>query len=681
MRNVSENDRPKFAIVTAYYKEDRSFLERCLRSVRQQSLAADHIVVADGFPQNWLDEAGVRHIRLDRRHGDYGNTARGVGALLAIAEDYVGIGFLDADNWLEPNHISECLAAAVTPSGEPYDYIIAQRNFKRPDETTLAVDDEPDHVDTNCFFFLPGAFYAIPRFAGIPRELSSLGDRIFYKELSAQPLRANVLKKKTVNYHCLWESLYRTANEAPPPDAKPNIDHQPLIAWLNGLSPAHRNAVARRLPASIANQQPTTAAPQPKPASSQPPHQGFTQPRGHLTDDQTERAPIAFAPVKSARSPQPELSSWVLPQGSPVVREPLRPVEFRQPSYLQEFDAHTLFYDVFRSPTGQQIVLLGPSAQGNLSPFMATLVFAASESGQGLPGKIVRKDRNLQIWLENCELIERLTVGNNVFGSKELKVQPNHSSRFADRRVLLTKSKNNDLDWIFDWVKFYRKAHGITGVLFYDNASTAYSTGAIENAIRSAASDIEVEVVPWPFKFGPNGGPAHQWDSDYCEYAILEHARHRYLTKARSVLHVDIDELVVSPKGESVFAFTERGDLGYTMLTGRWIANVSELSPNEKPRHRHYQFSDIEASLCPLKWCIVPSRCEFWQQWKTHEITGFGFAPVSPEKFSFRHFKAISTRSERSPLEFYDAERHQIDSALVANMQNVFGGFPRQAAE
>ncbi len=680
MRNVSENNRSKFAIVTAYYKEDRSFLERCLHSVRQQSLAADHIVVADGFPQDWLDEAGIRHIRLDRRHGDYGNTARGVGALLAIAEDYVGIGFLDADNWLEPNHLSECLAAAVAPSGEPYDYVIAQRNFKRPDETTLIVDDEPGHVDTNCFFFLPGAFYAIPRFAGIPRALSSLGDRIFYQELSTQPLRATVLKKKTVNYHCLWESLYRAAGEAPPAAAKPNIDQQPLIAWLNGLSPTHRNAVARRLPPNPANQ-PTTTGIRPSQANSQASHQSLTPPGEYLTDDQTERAPIVFAAGKSAGSPRSELSSWVLPNGSAIVREPPRPADFRQPSYLEEFDAHTLFYDVFRSPSGQKIVLLGPSGGVKLDPILAKLNFASTESVESLSGKVVLKDRNMQVWLENCQQIERLAVENTSFGTKELKVQPNHSSRFADKRVLLTKSKNNDLDWISDWVKFYRKTHGITGVLFYDNASTAYSIDVIENAIRAAASDIEVEVVAWPFKFGPNGGPANQWDSDYCEYGILEHARHRYLSEARSVLHVDIDELVVSPKGESVFAFTERDERGYTMLTGRWIANVSELSSNQKPRHRHYQFSDAEASLCPHKWCVVPGRCEFWQQWKTHEITGFGFTPVSPEKFMFRHFRAISTNRERGLPESYDAERHHIDSALAANIQGVFGSPSQQAAE
>ena len=88
----------KYAIVTPYFKETPSLLKRCIRSVRDQTLNADHIMVADGHPQDWIDNERVRHIRLDRSHNDYGNTPRGIGAILAIAEQYSGIGLLDADN-------------------------------------------------------------------------------------------------------------------------------------------------------------------------------------------------------------------------------------------------------------------------------------------------------------------------------------------------------------------------------------------------------------------------------------------------------------------------------------------------------------------------------------------------------------------------------------------------------
>src|SRR5690348_4286605 len=102
----------RYAVVTPYYKEERWLLERCMNSVRTQSLPADHFLVADGFPQDWLDHEPVRHIRLDRNHRDFGNTPRGIGALVAIGEGYDGIALLDADNWFESHHIEECVAAS-----------------------------------------------------------------------------------------------------------------------------------------------------------------------------------------------------------------------------------------------------------------------------------------------------------------------------------------------------------------------------------------------------------------------------------------------------------------------------------------------------------------------------------------------------------------------------------------
>ena len=148
----------RYVFVTPYYKEDPKFLKRCLESVKNQSIACDHILVADGFPQKWIEDAGVRHISLDKSHGDAGNTPRGLGALLAIAEGYDGIGLLDADNWLERNHLEVCLDAANKLEGgiANCDFVIAQRHLRRiDDESIMLVEEAVGHVDTSCFFFSP----------------------------------------------------------------------------------------------------------------------------------------------------------------------------------------------------------------------------------------------------------------------------------------------------------------------------------------------------------------------------------------------------------------------------------------------------------------------------------------------------------------------------------------------
>lgn len=238
----------KYAIVSPYYKENVALLERCIASVQRQSIQADHLFIADGHAQDWIDAQPVRHIRLDRSHGDYGNTPRGVGAMLAIAEQYDGIGLLDADNWLEPNHIEVCLNTFKTASVRgKVDYVIAKRQLCRPDESIINAPDEPtaEHVDTNCFFFLPDSYHIVPFFGTMPKELSSVCDRIFYQAVRSRGLQAAVSDTVTVNYHCLWESVYRSIGETPPEGSKPVIDSASVQAWINSRSAQEIQTVQR----------------------------------------------------------------------------------------------------------------------------------------------------------------------------------------------------------------------------------------------------------------------------------------------------------------------------------------------------------------------------------------------------------------------------------------------------
>ena len=243
------NHLPKrYAIITPYQQESRDMLERCIRSVRGQTLTVDHILVADGYPQDWLDTAGVRHLRLDRPHDDFGNTARALGAMLAIAEQYDGIGLLNASNWLDANHIASCVETFREAAAQgPIDYVIARRKLCRPDESVLLAWQEPleEHVDTNCFFFFPPAYPMVPHFGLMPKELSLLGDRFFYQALRDRGLHAATNEGFTVNDLCLWESLYLALGEAPPPGAKPNIDDRVVQAWLESRTPEERQLIRR----------------------------------------------------------------------------------------------------------------------------------------------------------------------------------------------------------------------------------------------------------------------------------------------------------------------------------------------------------------------------------------------------------------------------------------------------
>jgi hypothetical protein len=226
-------------------------LERCIASVRAQTLAVDHFLVADGFPQEWIDGEPVRHIKLDRSHANYGNTPRAIGAIMAAAEAYDGIGLLDADNWLEPDHVASCVEASRQV--EDCDYVIALRHLRRPDGSILSYRDEAPEtlVDTSCYFLLPGSYHVLPHFGTMPKELSPICDRVFHAALRTRALRAAMVGHKTVNYLCLWPGPYVRAGEVPPVEADHWVDRERMAAWMHSRGPRERDVVNRLVGSQI----------------------------------------------------------------------------------------------------------------------------------------------------------------------------------------------------------------------------------------------------------------------------------------------------------------------------------------------------------------------------------------------------------------------------------------------
>ncbi len=237
----------RIAVVTPYYQEPREYLQRNLASVREQTYPADHIMVADGFAQDWLDDEPLRHLRLDRGHADYGNTPRAVGAILAASEGYDGVCFLDADNWFSPEHVESCVETLVDSGA---DYVHTLRQLVRDNGTVMPLgvgeDVTGQHVDTNCYCLSRGAFHTLSRWALMPKQMASLGDRFYLQSLRKEGLSSAGTGRKTVNYLCTWAPMYRAIGEQPPAFAKEYIDGQAVGHWLAGLD-ARERVLASRL--------------------------------------------------------------------------------------------------------------------------------------------------------------------------------------------------------------------------------------------------------------------------------------------------------------------------------------------------------------------------------------------------------------------------------------------------
>lgn len=342
------------------------------------------------------------------------------------------------------------------------------------------------------------------------------------------------------------------------------------------------------------------------------------------------------------------IAATQIPEQSGIRRLPPRPLELRDPSYDEKFDATTLFFDSFRVGDAR-VVLIGPPLL-NLEPTVLSAQFTAHPTGATVTMRYKKLDRNMQLWGDVPIGTSHLTVDSDL-GRISVPLSNDCAHLFRGRRVITTLSKNNELPWIVDWLRFHIRIHGCDAVLFYDNASDKYSIQELRSCIQEIGELAQSVIIDWPFRYGPQGTPSGNWDSDFCQYGQLEHARWRFLRDAASVLNSDVDEMVAADGNESIFERVENMPTGFCAFFGLWVTqnrvgttSASSVNP-ESFRHREFWLTlRPEILQSNTKWCAVPAKCDENVQWCVHQIPGKSSQAAIATDIFYRHFRAINTR-------------------------------------
>ena len=207
----------KLAVVTPYYREDLHELATAHHSVVAQDAEVTHIMVADGYPNAAVNAWGCQHIVLPSAHHDAGNFARGVGALHAFQSGAECVCFLDADNWLEPNHVSTLHDALIR---ERSDIAVSRRTLRRLDGSVLdPMDPESDgyrFADTGTVMLSRRALEIAVLWTTLPVELSGAGDQFVWAAVNNRGFAIARTSKPTMNYKTKWAVHYAGRQEFPP---------------------------------------------------------------------------------------------------------------------------------------------------------------------------------------------------------------------------------------------------------------------------------------------------------------------------------------------------------------------------------------------------------------------------------------------------------------------------------
>ncbi len=145
--------------------------------------------------------------------------------MVALAQNYDFIAYLDADNWYHSTHIESLIElqartqAAVTCS---------KRTFHRLDGSQLDITEEAEdlhrHVDTSCYVVHRSCFSSLLIWSLIPKPLSPVCDRIFFLKLINDRCPIAFSDLRTVAFRSQYAGHYSHANEPAPPGVKEGED-------------------------------------------------------------------------------------------------------------------------------------------------------------------------------------------------------------------------------------------------------------------------------------------------------------------------------------------------------------------------------------------------------------------------------------------------------------------------
>lgn len=337
------------------------------------------------------------------------------------------------------------------------------------------------------------------------------------------------------------------------------------------------------------------------------------------------------------------LSGITLPDGSKFLRR-VPVAKEADADFIRSFDRRTLFYDVFHDAETEETVIIAPSLRTQRHLFRNLILKV-----DGIPIEEMTIDhlspRTSQIRFrsptpepETLRVIHRFPPKLNA----QVQINAANPRKFSEKNALVAISKNNKLEWIQDWLRYYVTQHRANAVVLIDNASDDYGLEDLRSAIGSVDGIDAFEVLSAPFPFGPKAVDRISTNSKFLHLSALHIAHRRFLRRANGVLSVDIDELVTRPGEQTIFEAVKTSEDGFLSLKGSWRYARRPQDPGALIRHRDHVLKRIgkDAHMQP-KWCVDPTGPLADRYWRTHGIAGAKRNFDHP--FHYLHCRQITT--------------------------------------
>jgi hypothetical protein len=336
------------------------------------------------------------------------------------------------------------------------------------------------------------------------------------------------------------------------------------------------------------------------------------------------------------------LSGLCLSPESPYRRNLPKPIAHlgAEPEITEYFDYTTLSYAAIALPARDKIRLYGPPLF-NLRDLVRAGTFRTNGTVAAIR-KIRQYPRFSIIDLQAPKGGIGATLDFQHAGmTLEQPVFTADLARFKGHNVVYTMQRDNDLAWIVDWLRYYVRAHGATAVVIADNASTRYSPADLLRTIGGVEGISQAAVVSVPFRYGPRHKFARLSKGRYLQMSVQNAIRDMLLGAARAVISVDIDEIVVSRSGRSVFDVVASSPFGAFTIPGFWRVCNPDDGPVSFRTSVHIEDRTKEKS--PPKYAVVPNSLLGQTPWAIHSLYYLPRWLLLSKEFWFAHCRHVST--------------------------------------
>ena len=266
---------------------------------------------------------------------------------------------------------------------------------------------------------------------------------------------------------------------------------------------------------------------------------------------------------------------------------------------LRNVDRRTVFFDVFFDKNKDQLIGIGPRLFNLAKEILPLEVYIDCKRIQH---EICEKGNCLLFRSAALSSFQikptRIELKFNQF-THSFNVSANEFSNFAQidkRRVTIsTLQKNNDVQWIIDWILWHRRLHGIERVILYDNGSENRSE--LIEQLNKLSTIVDTTMVDWQFPFG-----IHPFMST--KEGFLNHCRLRFPVKDGYCINLDVDEYLVNMGQIQLDQYLDHSlnspYLGAVQLKECKLPNI-RIKTNSAPRIFDFQYRFKKFGHYPTK--------------------------------------------------------------------------------